>query len=76
MDDLFDKKEQEVKNKCDDLQKEAKSDTDVSKTFKVREDELVAHHLQILEFFANNALIGDSKDRLTYFNDMLDSAQH
>lgn len=76
LDDLFDKKEQEVKNTCDDMLKEAKADTDVSKTFKVRENELVVNHLKILEFFANNALIGDSKDRLTQFNDMLDSAQH
>lgn len=40
----------------------------------VKDDPIVVNHLKILEFFAKEELLGDSKQRLSEFRSMVDGA--
>ena len=61
LEELFDKKEKEVKNICDDLLKDVKDQGEASKTnVLIKDDPIVIGHIKILEFFANEKLLSDA----------------
>ena len=74
LEDLFEKKEREVKDICDEQMKAAKESGEVSAHESLKRNPVIAAHLSILEFFAHEALLSDSLDRLNNFNHMVDGA--
>ena len=77
LEDLFEKKEREAKDICDEQMKAAKEQGtgDVTGNHEsLKRHPVIAAHLSILEFFAHEQLLSDSQDRLNSFTNMLDGA--
>jgi hypothetical protein len=74
LEDLFEKKEREVKDICDEQMKAAKDSGEVVDHVSLKQDPIIAAHMSILDFFAGQALLVDSQDRLDNFMRMVDGA--
>lgn len=74
LEDLFEKKEREVKDICDEQMKAAKDSGESSVQGSLKENPVILGHQHILEFFANEELLQDSQERLDNYNRMVDGA--